>query len=90
MLSNSYMLLLLTAVNSGVTVDFGNKPLQHLARAEFGETYGAVGNHVLHRLGPTHRGSKLCNEVSLDFGGVGMRTCINVSDKRHTPVCGTL
>lgn len=69
---------LLHAAHACGRVDFGDKALQHLARAEFYELCGAVGNHVADALCPAYRGGELSHEVGFDFGGVGVGQRVHV------------
>ncbi len=71
-------IVLLTARNLHGTVDFADKTLEHLARAEFDELSSAVGNHVLHCLCPAHGSCELSHEVGLDFSRVGVGLGINI------------
>ncbi len=66
----------------GVGSILATRPLQHLARAEFYELCGAVGNHVADALCPAYRGGELSHEVGLDFGRVGVGQRVHVLEHR--------
>lgn len=56
MLRNEKTEKLLLSAYLGGTVNLAYQALKHLARTEFHEFGGSVGNHVLDSLGPAYRG----------------------------------
>ena len=61
------------SLDSDVSGDFLDKALKYVARSYLHEVPRTVSHHVLHCLGPLHRGSELCKKVLLDSIRIGGR-----------------